>query len=80
MTIDVDRCTGCSACVVACSIENNVPFVGEAGNMRARQMTWLRHQFIGNDSTVLVMETQYSESLRQDFFAKIRQNLLTGRG
>lgn len=42
-----------------------------------RQATWLRHQFIGNDPTVLVMETQYSESLRLDFFAKIRQNLLT---
>ncbi|WP_348235434.1 hypothetical protein, partial [Salmonella enterica] len=42
-----------------------------------RQMTWLRHQFIGNDPTVLVMETQYSESLRQDIFSKIRQSLLT---
>jgi len=45
-----------------------------------RQMTWLRHQFIGNDPTVLVMETQYSESLRRDFFAKIRQKLLTAPG
>jgi tRNA dimethylallyltransferase len=45
-----------------------------------RQMTWLRHQFIGNDPTVLIMETQYSESLRQDFFAKIRQKLLTAPG
>ena len=45
-----------------------------------RQMTWLRHQFIGNDPNVLVVETQYSESLRQDFFAKIRQNLLTDPG
>ncbi|MGD1879339.1 MAG: tRNA (adenosine(37)-N6)-dimethylallyltransferase MiaA [Kiloniellaceae bacterium] len=45
-----------------------------------RQTTWLRHQFIGNDPTVLVMETQYSESLRQEFFAKIRQNLLTDPG
>jgi len=42
-----------------------------------RQMTWLRHQFIGNDPTVLVIEAQYSESLRDDFFAKIRRNLLT---
>ena len=45
-----------------------------------RQMTWLRHQFIGKDPTVLVMETQYSESLREDFFAKIRQKLLTAPG
>lgn len=45
-----------------------------------RQVTWLRHQFIGNDPTVLVMETQYSESLKGDFFTKIRQNLLTHLG
>jgi tRNA dimethylallyltransferase len=45
-----------------------------------RQVTWLRHQFIGNDPTVLVMETQYSESLKGDFFAKIRQYLLTHLG
>lgn len=45
-----------------------------------RQLTWLRHQYVGNDSTVLVIGTQYSESLRADFFAKIRQNLLTECG
>jgi tRNA dimethylallyltransferase len=45
-----------------------------------RQMTWLRHQFIGNDPTVMVMETQYSECQEEVFFAKIRQNLLTGPG
>lgn len=42
-----------------------------------RQTTWLRHQFIGNDESVLVIETQYSESQKREFFAKIRQNLLT---
>ena len=45
-----------------------------------RQVTWLRHQFVGNDPAVMVMETQYSESCEYDFFAKIRQNLLTARG
>src|SRR3546814_10431366 len=30
-----------------------------------RQMTWLRHQFIGNDQAVLIMETQYSERDRK---------------
>lgn len=42
-----------------------------------RQVTWLRHQFLGNDPTVDVMETQYSESRKVETFAKIRQNLLT---
>jgi tRNA dimethylallyltransferase len=45
-----------------------------------RQMTWLRHQFLGNDPTVVVIETQYSESIRSEIFAKIRQNLLTDPG
>ena len=48
MTIDLDRCTGCSACIVACSIENNVPQVGEELVLRARQMNWLRiERYIG---------------------------------
>ncbi|MEO3428702.1 tRNA (adenosine(37)-N6)-dimethylallyltransferase MiaA [Pelagibius sp. CAU 1746] len=45
-----------------------------------RQMTWLRHQFLGNDPTVHVIETQYSESLMAETFSKIRQNLLTDPG
>jgi anaerobic selenocysteine-containing dehydrogenase/Fe-S-cluster-containing dehydrogenase component len=49
MTIDVDKCTGCSACVVACSIENNIPNVGEEGVARSRQMHWLRiERYLGD--------------------------------
>jgi Fe-S-cluster-containing dehydrogenase component len=42
MVVDLDKCTGCSACVVACHAENNVPIVTENEVVRGHAMHWIR--------------------------------------
>ncbi|MEW6402855.1 MAG: 4Fe-4S dicluster domain-containing protein [Chloroflexota bacterium] len=65
MVIDQDLCTGCQACVAACSMENNIPVVGEDDAAYGRSLHWIRIERFWEGEYPEVKMTPYQPMLCQ---------------